>query len=147
MEEKLISSTEKKIKEILDADIDASNIEHLYKLSKIRHMAKEDECMRYSDYNDYGRRPGFGSYGDYNDYGRRGRDMKYRGYGHLDRISDHYGRYEDYRGRYGTNEDTKTSLKYMLESMEDFARMLKEEAQSQEEVEMIKQTAQRIAQM
>jgi hypothetical protein len=31
--------------------------------------------------------------------------------------------------------------------MEDFARMLKEEAQSQEEVNMIKQTAQRIAQM
>ena len=35
----------------------------------------------------------------------------------------------------------------MLESMEDFARMLKEEASSQEEIEMIRQTAQRIAQM
>ena len=35
----------------------------------------------------------------------------------------------------------------MLESMEDFARMLREEAQSQDEVEMIRQTAQRIAQM
>jgi hypothetical protein len=35
----------------------------------------------------------------------------------------------------------------MLESMEDFARMLREDAQSQEEVEMIRQTAQRIAQM
>ena len=42
---------------------------------------------------------------------------------------------------------TKRSLKYMLESMEDFAHMLREEAQSQEEVEMIRQTAQRIAQM
>ena len=60
---------------------------------------------------------------------------------------DHYGRYEEGRQRYGANEDTKRSLKYMLESMEDFARMLRDEAQSQEEVEMIRQTAQRIAQM
>ena len=35
----------------------------------------------------------------------------------------------------------------MLDSMEDFARMLREDAQSQEEIEMIRQTAQRIAQM
>ena len=35
----------------------------------------------------------------------------------------------------------------MLESMEDFARMLRDDAKSQEEVEMIRQTAQRIAQM
>lgn len=35
----------------------------------------------------------------------------------------------------------------IFKSMEDFARMLKEEASSQEEVEMIRQTAQRIAQM
>lgn len=142
MEERIIECTENKIKEVLDSDINSNNIEYLYKLSKIRHMAKEDECMRYNDYNDYGRR-----YNDYNDYGRRGRDMKYRGYGHLDRMYDDYGRYEAGRERYGHNEDTKRSLKYMLESMEDFARMLREDAQSQEEVEMIRQTAQRIAQM
>jgi hypothetical protein len=145
MEERIIECTEKKIKEVLDSDINMNNIEYLYKLSKIRHMAKQDECMRYNDYNDYGRRPGFNSYGE--DYGRRGRDMKYRGYGHLDRMYDDYGRYEYGRERYGHNEDTKRSLKYMLESMEDFARMLREDAQSQEEVEMIRQTAQRIAQM
>lgn len=59
-----------------------------------------------------------------------------------------YGNYNYGRERYGANnEDTKKSLRYMLESMEDFARMLKEEAGSQEEVEMIRQTAQRIAQM
>jgi len=142
MEERIIDKTEEKIKEVLDAGINQNNIEYLYKLSKIRHMTKEDECM-YNDYNDYGRR-----YSAYNDnYGRRGRDMKYRGYGHLDRMYDDYGRYEYGRERYGHNEDTKRSLKYMLESMEDFARMLKEDAQSQEEIEMIRQTAQRIAQM
>ena len=73
--------------------------------------------------------------------------MRYRGYEHLDRMYDDYGRYEEGRQRYGANEDTKRSLQYMLKSMEDFARMLKEEAQSQEEIEMIRQTAQRIAQM
>ena len=145
MEERIIECTEKKIKEVLDNDITANNVEYLYKLSKIRHMAKEDECMNYNDYNDYGRRPGFNSYGE--NYGRRGRDMKYRGYGHLDRMYEDYGRYEEGRERYGHNEDTKRSLKYMLQSLEDFARMLREDAQSQEEIEMIRQTAQRIAQM
>lgn len=144
MEEKLINITDKKLEEVID-HIDGNSIEYIYKLAKIRHMAKEDECMRYNDYNDYGRRPGFNSYGE--EYGKRGRDMKYRGYDHLDRMYNNYGRYEYGRERYGHNEDTKRSLKYMLESMEDFARMLREDAQSQEEVDMIRQTAQRIAQM
>ena len=102
----------------------------------------------YNNYNNYnaGRNPGFNSYGN-NQYGRQGQDMKYRGYEQLDRMYNDYGRYEEGRQRYGANEDTKRSLKYMLESMEDFARMLKEDAQSQEEIEMIRQTAQRIAQM
>ena len=143
MEEKIIKTTEKKLEEVID-HIDGNNIEYIYKLAKIRHMAKEDECMNYNgynDYNDYGRRPGF------NNYGRRGMDSKYRGYGALDRMYEDYGRYEEGRERYGHNEDTKRSLKYMLQSLEDFARMLREEAQSQEEVEMIRQTAQKIAQM
>lgn len=145
MEERIIDCTDTKIKEVLDQDINMNNIEYLYKLFKIRHMAKEEECMRYNEYNDYGRR--YAPYGNYNEYGRRGYDAKYRGYGHLDRMYEDYGRYEAGRERYGHNEDTKRSLKYMLESMEDFARMLKEDAQSQEEIEMIRQTAQRIAQM
>ena len=116
--------------------------------------------MNYGNYS--GRGPIRGAYGRdnynegnyseynerYNDYGRRGVDSKYRGYGHLDRMYNEYGNYSYGRERYGANsEETKRGLKYMLESMEDFARMLKEEAGSQEEVEMIRQTAQRIAQM
>ena len=73
--------------------------------------------------------------------------MKYRGHEALDRMGAEYGRYQEYGARYGANEDTKRSLKYMLESMEDFARMLKEDAKSQEEVQMIRETAQRIASM
>ena len=157
MNEQLEKVTKEAIDRILNEGITTNNLEHLYKLTKINHIAKEEENMNYGNYN--GRGPGHGSYGEnynnYNDgygrygdnYGRRGQDMKYRGYGHLDRMYNEYGNYNYGRERYGANEDTKKSLKYMLESMEDFARMLKEEAQSQEEVEMIRQTAQRIAQM
>jgi len=159
MEEKLIETTEKYIKQILEEDLTNESLDNLYKLSKINCMVKKGENnMNYNDYGNYrdydGRGPGHGSYGrydgyrEYNDgYNARGRDTKYRGYGHLDRMYNEYGNYSYGRERYGANEDTKRSLEYMLRSMEDFARMLKEEAQSQEEVQMIKQTAQRIAQM
>ena len=149
MEEKLIEKVDEKIKEILNEDINPNNLEYLVKLSKIRHYTKEDKNMNYGNYRgEYGREQ-YGNYGrGYgNEYGRRGVDSKYRGYGHLDRMYNEYGNYNYDRERYGANEDTKKSLEYMLRSMEDFARMLKEEAQSQEEVNMIKQTAQRIAQM
>ena len=146
MEEKLIEKVKEKIQHILNEDINTNNLEHLYKLIDIYKDAKEVESMN------YGRRPGYDSYGNYGrdmygNYGRRGYDMKYRGDEELDRMAGEYGRYMESRNRYGASEDTKKSLKYMLESMEDFARMLREEAQSQDEVEMIRQTAQRIAQM
>lgn len=160
MEDKLVKKTEEKIKEILEDDITPNNLDYLYKLVDIHKDIKEEMCMNsgnYGNYNDnYGRRDNYGEYNrgyrEYNDgygngYGRRGVDSRYRGYGHLDRMYNEYGNYSYGREKYGANEDTKKSLEYMLRSMEDFARMLKEEAQSQEEVMMIKQTAQRIAQM
>ena len=145
MEEKVIEKMEDSISKILNEGLNTNNLDTLYKLSKIKHMAKEDNKMNYGNY--YGREPGYDNYGNYGEYGRRGRDMRYRGHEHLDRMYDNYGRYEEGRQRYGASEDTKRSLEYMLKSMEDFARMLKDEAQSQEEVMMIKQTAQRIANM
>ena len=84
---------------------------------------------------------------EYNNYGRRGYDMKYRGYNHLDSMADHYGKYEDNRYGHGSNEETKRSLRYMLDSLENFVRMLKEDANNQEEIQMIRETTQRIAQM
>jgi len=149
MEDKLLQQVDEKIKEIMEEDINSNNLEYLYKLSKIKHITKEDK-MNYGNYGEYGRRAGYDSYGEHygrDNYGRRGYDAKYRGHDHLDRMYENYGRYMDGKTRYGNTQDTMKSLKYMLESMEDFARMLKEDAQSQEEVEMIRQTAQRIAQM
>ena len=153
-----------------------NNLEHIYKIVDIeKDLCEIEEAkeMRYGRYEDsYGRgsygRGSYGNYGDYGNYGEyggygegyvarrrdsrgrymeRGRDSKYRGDDSLNEMSEQYGRYMENRERYGAGEDTTKSLKYMLESMEDFARMLKEDAQSQEEVEMIRQTAQRIAQM
>lgn len=155
----ICKKTFEKIKEINDSDITPNNIDNLGKLIDIVKDIKEVENMynygnygrgSYGEYS--GRRPGYDSYGNYDnygrdEYGRRGRDMKYRGDDKINEMSNEYGRYMESRDRYGASSETNKSLKYMLESMEDFARMLKEDAQSQEEVEMIRQTAQKIAQM
>lgn len=146
MENKVEKKMTESIDKIIDDGLNTSNLDTLYKLVKIKHLVKEDDNM-YENYGNYG---GYGNYGNragYDNYGRRGYDMKYRGHDYIGRMSEEYGRYEEGKSRYGANEDTKRSLKYMLESMENFARMLKEDAKSQEEVEMIRQTAQRIAQM
>ena len=148
MESKLQETTQKSIEKILNEGLNTNNLEHLYKLVDIYKDAKEVESMNYGNYS--GRNVGYdsyGNYGNYDNYGRRGYDMRYRGHNDLDNMYEHYGRYQESRNRYGANEDTKRSLKYMLESMEHFAKMLKEDAQSQEEIQMIKDTAQRIAQM
>jgi len=151
IEQKTIEKTTESIEKILNDGLNTNNLENLYKLSKIKHMAKEDKEM--NNYGNYGgRRAGYDNYGrdnygNYNNYNARGYDMRYRGNEYIDRMSGEYSRYEDNKQRYGANEDTKRSLQYMLKSMEDFAHMLKEEAQSQEEVQMIRETAQRIANM
>ena len=168
----LKNATEDKIKDLLEesqGQITGSNYEALGELMDIHKDITNEEYWCYkmeegeeSMYGNYGR----GSYGNYDNYGRgnygrdsygrdeynarrRSRDSRgrYRGHDYLDEMHEDYSRYMEGRERYGANEDTMKSLKYMLKSMEDFARMLKEDAQSEEEVEMIRQTAQRIAQM
>ena len=42
MHEKLEKKTEESINKILDEGINTNNLEHLYKLTKINHIAKED---------------------------------------------------------------------------------------------------------
>ena len=99
-------------------------------------------------YNDYGRRPGYDSYGrgeyrGYDDYGRRGYDMKYRGQAHIDRIYDDYGRYMDSRNRYGASEETDKSYHYMVKALEDFIKVLYEEAETEQQKQMLRDTLQR----
>jgi len=153
MEEKLIHKTDEKIKEILDSEITPNNVESLYKLTKIRHMAKEDKEMygNYSGrgpsrgaYGEYGRGYGnYGNYGEYGNYGRRGYDMKYRGDEHLDRMAGEYGRYMESRERYGASPETDKSFEYMVKSLEDFVKYLHEEAETPQQHQMLNETLQR----
>lgn len=144
MEDKLLEKVDEKIQHILDEDINTNNLDHLYKLSKIKHMTKEDKEM----YGNYGRRPGYDSYGRdeygrYNNYGRRGYDMKYRGDEHMDRMSGEYHRYMENRERYGANPETDRAFEYMVKSLEDFVKYLHEEAETPQQHQMLNETLQR----
>lgn len=152
MEDKVIAKVNEKIKHIIDEDINTNNLDHLYKLSKIKHMAKEDKEM-YENYG--GRRPGYdnygrgsyGEYGNYNNYGegsygRRGRDMRYRGDDSLDRMSGEYGRYMESRSRYGAGEETDKSFHYMVKALEDFIMVLHEEAETEQQKMQLRQALQ-----
>lgn len=153
---KLKEETKTKIKEILDDGIQQGNLDNLSKLVDIYEDVKEDKSMRYREYNNYNNYNGYGNYGrnsyGENSYGRRGYDAKYRGHEHLDRMSGEYSRYEDgreqyNRGNYSAKEDSMICLENMLESMVDFVKMLKEEASSQEEVNLIQEYTRRISEM
>lgn len=150
MEDKLLEKVNEKIQHILDEDINTNNLEHLYKLSKIKHMAKEDKEM-YGNYGNYGRRPGYDSYGNYgrygeygrNEYGRRGYDMKYRGEEEMDRMAGEYGRYMESRERYGANDqETDKSFHYMVKALEDFIMVLKQEAESPQQKQQLMEALQ-----
>ena len=136
MEQRLTEKVEERMKEILDEGINASNIENLYKLTKIKHLTKEDMCMNYGNYGNYGRRPGYDS------YDRRGRDMRYRGDEELDRMSGEYGRYMESRS-YGDGEETDKSFHYMIKSLENFIKVLHEEAETPQQRQMLQETLQR----
>lgn len=151
MEEKLLKKVNEKIEAIIEEDINTNNIDNLYKLSKIKHMTKEDEQMNYGNYGNYsGRGPGYDSYGEnygnygrYDNYGARGRDIKYRGEENLDRMHGEYGRYQESKNRYGASEDTDKSFHYMVNALEDFIKVLYEEANTQQQKQMLRETIQK----
>lgn len=158
MEEKLIETTEKYIKQIIEEDLTTESLDNLYKLTKIKHIAKEDKDM-YGNYGNYsGRGPGHGSYGNYGgygnygegsygeygrgSYGRRGVDSKYRGYDYMDRMAGEYGRYMENRERYGAGEETDKSFHYMVKALEDFIKVLEEEAETPQQKQQLMQALQ-----
>ena len=149
MHKKLEEKTKESIEKILEEGITTNNLEHLYKLTKINHIAKEDENMNYGarrpGYDSYGRYGEYGNYGEYgrDNYGRRGYDMKYRGEEEMDRMAGEYGRYMDSRERYGAGEETDKSFHYMVKALEDFIKVLHEEANTQQQKQMLNETLQR----
>ena len=154
MHEKLEKKTEESINKILEEGLNTNNLDHLYKLTKINHIAKEEENM--NNYGNYGgRRAGYDSYGrdaygrdNYGEYGgdaygRRGYDMKYRGDDSLDRMAREYGRYQESRNRYGAgSEESDKSFHYMVKALEDFIMVLKEEAESPQQKQQLMQSLQ-----
>ena len=139
MEDELRKKTQDSIQKILDGGINSGNIDHLYRLVKTNHIAKEDMQM----YGNYGaRRPGYDSYG-YDNYGRRGYDMRYKGDEEINRISGEYTRYMENRSRYGANEETDRSFHYMVKALEDFIKVLYEEAETPQQKQTLRDSLQR----
>lgn len=132
-----------------------NNLEHLYKLVDIEkdlcEIEKGGESMNYN------------AYGRYNDYGRYGRDEygrdeygmrgRYRGHDYMDSMYNEYGRYEEGReqynrgGSYNAKEDSIQSLEKMLQYNVDLIKMLKDKAQSQEEMNIINKYVHKISEM
>jgi len=150
LEEKVSKLTEETIERTIKDGLTTSNLDIVYKLVDIYKDIKEVECMNYGEYN--GRGPGHGSYGEYNrgygeygnygNYGRRGYDSKYRGHDSIDRMSNEYGRYMENRERYGANEDTDRSFHYMVKALEDFIKVLYEEAETEPQKQQLRQALQ-----
>ena len=136
----------------MENGIQSDELETLCKLTKIhkyarqeKHWEKEENNMRYRNYGNYGNYNG-------NSYGRRGVDSRYRGEQEMDDMYMNYqayneGREQYNRGNYGAKQDTLMSLEYMLKSMVEFMNMLKQDATSQEEMNLIQQYTRKISEM
>lgn len=165
MDDRVIDETKKYMKQILDQGLaENNNLESLYKLIDIKKDAYEIKSMKegnemygnYGNYGNYGgRRAGYdsygrgnygeGSYGEYGrgSYGRRGVDSKYRGEEDMDRMYGEYGRYMENRERYGAGEETDKSFHYMVKALEDFIKVLHEEAETPQQKQMLNEALQK----
>ena len=159
--EELTKKIEDQIKAITEQGIQPNNVDYVYKLIDIHKDIANEEYWKQKEEKMMYREP----YGRdvMEPYGRRRRDSKgrymegydrrrYRGEDMLDEMHEHYSRYaegkeEHGRGNYGAKEGTLKSLEYMLESVTDFLEMLKRDANSQEEMELIQEYTRHISEM
>lgn len=129
MEEKLLEKVCEYLDKTASQNLDAADIDYLSKMVDIYKDIKEVQNMN--------------NYGEYNDYGRRGYDMKYRGESYMDGMRGSYRNYEEARneynrGNYGAKEDGLKELEYMMHAAIKFIKMIKEEATSPEEQEIVR---------
>ena len=156
MIEGLKEKVENGIKNIAENGIEREELDTLYKLVDIhKDLANEEYWekkkevieMRYRGY-------------DREDYGRRMRDSRGRymargrgrgNYGNEEPMEEMYEAYQEYsegREQYGHDDKgTMKALEYMLEAGVDFFEKLKEEAGSEQELNMIKHYARKISEM
>ena len=140
------------IEKVGTMNLDATDIDYFYKVVDIYKDLKEVESMNngygnYGNYGEYNR-----SYGEYNEYGRRGVDSRYRAGKYMDGMRGSYEAYEDARneynrGNYGAKEDGLKELEYMMHAAMKFIKMVKEEATSPEEQEIVRKHIMKISEM
>lgn len=159
---------EAELKDIVNTGIQQENLDNLDKLIDIHKDIENEEYwkekkevyrMRYYDENRYGDNRYGDDYRMDHSYGRRGRPMnaprdsrgRYRGPEEkMHEMMEHYGDYTvasdaANRGNYGAEEDSMKSLDSMLRCVVIFMDMLEENADSQEEVQMIKKYRKKIS--
>ena len=157
--EKLNEEVDKSINKVIQQGVQTSNVDFLYKMIDIKkdiaEIEKEEKEMMYGNYRNYGNygRNDEMSYGG----GRRrdsrgrymesGRDSSYRGHDMLDEMHEYYGNYMEGRERYGADNETLKSFEYMLKSFKDYYKHLKKEASSQQEIQMLEETAREMLDM
>ena len=144
------------LEKVIDIHKDIANEEYWqYKKEEIKMRYRNSYNDGYNEYGeDYGRRgvPGTGRrYGNDMSYGRRGVPGtgrgRYRGEEMIDEMAYHYGNYSDGKEMYGADGDTLESFKYMLKAFKDYYKHLKQEASSQEEVQLLEKTAREISEI
>lgn len=152
LDERILNEVENSIEAILEEGLSPDNLEMLSELVDIHKdivkERKEIYDMNYGNYNGYGNSYGnsygnnYGEYNGYGNYGRRGVDSRYRGGEQLDRMAGEYGRYQESRNRYGAGEEADKSFHYMVKALEDFIKVLEEEAETQQQKMELKQALQ-----
>ena len=167
--DKVTEEVDKTINRIIEQGVQTNNIDFLYKMIDIKkdiaEIEKEENEMMYGNYGreNYGEYNESGNYGggrrrdsrgrfmEGSSYGRRGVKGsgrgRYRGEEMMDEMMYHYGNYNEGREQYGADEETMKSFKYMLKSFKDYYKHLKNEASSQQEVEMLEDVAREISEM
>lgn len=148
---------EKLIKQTTENGLQNANVDVLYKLIDIHKDIenekywKEKENM-YRDYDNYSGGRSRDSRGRFMDsYGRRGVPGTGRGrYRGEEIMNDMHQNYEDYsegKEMYGNDGKTMESFKYMVKSFKDYYKHLKENASSNEEVQILNQAIDEMARM
>lgn len=145
MDDKVKELVEKGINKTIEDGIQTSNLDTLGKLvdiykdiANVEHWKKEEENdMRYDRrYRDYTREPY-----SREPYGRK-RDSRGRYMGD-EMITDMHEAYRDY----SDGREEMKSLEYMMQSIVQFIEMLEKDANSQEEIEIIKDYTRQISEM
>lgn len=162
MLDKVKEKAEYIITDILDSGINNENIDMLSKVIDIHKDMANEEYWQIKEENIMYRDDRYNDYPSMN-YGARRRDSRgrymegsrnrrYRGHDMIDKMYDTYSTYmgdreEINRGNYGAKDDTMKSLEYMLQSAYDFMCMLSDDADSQEEVELIQRYARKMSEL